>query len=158
MGVMPMTDKPEGKVKIESEGDIVAVRKTVREISCECGFRITDVTRIVTATSELARNVYHFAGSGYMLWNILETSEKIGIELTFVDQGPGIEDIDKAMELGYSTGKGLGLGLPGAKRLMGELEIQSQVGKGTTVTVRKCLKKVYEQPVAATNTTYLTSR
>ena len=153
-----MTDKPEGTVKIESEGDIVAVRKTAREISCECGFGITDVTRIVTAASELARNVYHFAGHGDMLWHILETSASIGIELTFVDRGPGIEDIDKAMELGYTTGKGLGLGLPGAKRLMGEMEIQSQLGKGTTVTVRKWSKKAYEQPVAATNTTYLTSR
>jgi len=156
MGVMPMTDKPEGTVKIESEGDIVAVRKTVREISCECGFEITDVTRIVTAASELARNIYHFAGSGDMLWHILETSESIGIELTFVDRGPGIEDIDKAMELGYTTGKGLGLGLPGAKRLMGELEIQSQLGKGTTVTVRKWLKKLYEQSGAARNNTHIT--
>jgi len=157
MGVMPMTDKPEGTVKIKSEGDIVAVRKTIREISCECGFGITDVTRIVTAASELARNIYHFAGHGDMLWHILETSESIGIELIFVDQGPGIEDIDKAMELGYTTGKGLGLGLPGAKRLMGELEIQSQPGKGTTVKVRKWVKKAYEQPVAATNNKYVTS-
>lgn len=155
MGVMPMTGMPEGTVKIESEGDIVAVRKTVREISCECGFGITDVTRIVTAASELARNIYHFAGHGDMLWHILETSESTGIELTFVDRGPGIEDIDKAMELGYTTEKGLGLGLPGAKRLMGELEIQSQVGKGTTVTVRKWLKKLYEQSGAARNNNHI---
>ena len=153
-----MTDIPEGIVKIESEGDIVAVRKTVREIARECGFGITDVTRIVTAASELARNVYHFAGSGDMLWRILETPDSIGIELTFADQGPGIEDINKAMELGYTTGKGLGLGLPGAKKLMGELEIQSQVGKGTTVTIRKWTKKVYEQSVAATNNKYITSK
>lgn len=158
MGVMPMTDKPKGKVKIKSEGDIVTVRKTVREISCECGFGITDVTRIVTAASELARNIYHFAGHGDMLWHIFEASESTGIELTFVDHGPGIEDIDKAMELGYTTGKGLGLGLPGAKRLMGELEIQSQLGKGTTVTVRKWLKKQYEQSVATKNNKYLTSQ
>lgn len=141
MGVILMTGIHEGIVKIESEGDIVAVRKTVREISSECGFGITDVTRIVTAASELARNIYHYAGHGDMLWHVLEASESTGIEMTFVDQGPGIKDVDKAMELGYTTGKGLGLGLPGAKRLMGEMEIQSHVGKGTTVTVRKWLKK-----------------
>ncbi|MCE5250025.1 anti-sigma regulatory factor [bacterium] len=146
---------PEGTVKIESEGDIVAVRKTVREISCECGFGITDVTRIVTAASELARNVYHYAGHGDMLWHILEISDSIGIELIFIDQGPGIEDIDQAMEMGYTTGKGMGLGLPGSKRLMGELEIQSQVGKGTTVTVRKWLKKQYEQSGAAGNNKHI---
>jgi serine/threonine-protein kinase RsbT len=150
-----MTDTLEGKVYISSESDLVNVRKTARQISSECGFGLTDVTRIVTAASELARNIYHFAGSGDMVWRIFETSTSVGIELCFLDKGPGIENIDKAMEMGYTTGKGLGLGLPGAKRLMGEMEIQSEVGKGTIVTVRKWLKKDYEQPVAATNNTHL---
>jgi len=153
-----MPERPEGTVNIESEGDIVSVRKIVREISIECGFGITDVTRIVTAASELARNVYHYAGTGYMLWHTLETPDRRGIELVFVDHGPGIENIDRAMELGYTTGKGLGLGLPGAKRLMGELEIQSEVGKGTTVTIRKWLKKLYEQPVGTPDSSHLASK
>ena len=131
----------EGIVRIESEGDIVSVRKTVREISASWGFGITDVTRIVTAASELARNVFHFAGSGEMMWRRMDTSEKVCIELTFTDHGPGIADIKKAMEPGYTTGKGLGLGLPGAKKLMGGMEIQSEVGRGTIVTVRKCLMR-----------------
>ena len=120
-----MSSGSEGKVRIESESDIVNVRKTVREITNEWGFSLTDATRIVTAASELARNVFHYAGSGDMIWQRIENSDKIGIELTFIDQGPGIADIGQAMEIGYTTGKGLGLGLPGAKRLMGEMEINS---------------------------------
>ncbi len=137
-----MSNGPEGKVRIESESDIVNVRKTVREITTEWGFSLTDATRIVTAASELARNVFHYAGSGDMIWQRIENSDKIGIDLTFIDQGPGIANVEQAMEIGYTTGKGLGLGLPGSKRLMGEMEINSEIGKGTTVKVRKWMKRV----------------
>jgi serine/threonine-protein kinase RsbT len=134
---MPMQLNPEEKVGIRSEGDIVTVRKAVREAVSAIGFGVTDVTRIVTAASELARNVFHYAGSGYMLHSTLNTGDRIGIELRFVDEGPGIPDVGQAMEVGFTTRGGLGLGLPGAKRLMDEMEIRSRPGEGTTVTVRK---------------------
>jgi serine/threonine-protein kinase RsbT len=146
---MSITNNNEGIIPIESESDLINIRKTVRDVSNKCGFSIIDITRIVTAASELARNVYHYAGSGNMFWKTIEISSAVGIELTFVDNGPGIENIDKAMEIGFSTSKSLGLGLPGAKKLMGEMDIKSEIGKGTTVTVRKWLRKVYEQPVTA---------
>ena len=116
-------------------------RKVVRNAATALGFGITDVTRIVTAASELTRNIYHYAGSGVMRWRTLSRDARVGLELIFEDSGPGIPDIDKAMEAGFSTGKGLGMGLPGAKRLMDEMTVQSQVGKGTTVEVRKWLRK-----------------
>ena len=135
-----MDETDRGNLRIESEGDIVMVRRVVRCAATDMGFGITDVTRIVTAASELARNIYHYAGSGVMRWCSLNKGGIIGLELSFEDKGPGIPDVKKALEAGFSTGKGLGLGLPGAKRLMDELAIQSRVGKGTTIRVLKWLK------------------
>jgi serine/threonine-protein kinase RsbT len=132
-----MTDQREGQVRIESESDIITVRKVVRDEARALGFGVTDVTRIVTAASELTRNVYLYASSGVMRWRQLDTSGMVGLELIFEDQGPGMADVEQAMEPGYSTSGGLGLGLPGAKRLMDDMDIQSEVGKGTTVKVRK---------------------
>ena len=132
-----MKAEREGKVRINSEGDIVTARKMVRDAAMAVGFSVTDVTRIVTAASELTRNVFRYAGSGVMYWRNLHTGEHVGIELTFEDSGPGIADIERAMEVGYTTNGGLGLGLPGARRLMDEMEIESEVGKGTRVTVKK---------------------
>lgn len=132
-----MTDEREGKVRIDSEGDIVIARKIVRDVALAMGFGVTDVTRIVTAASELTRNVFRYAGSGVLSWQKLSTGDHVGIELTFEDHGPGIPDIAQAMEMGYTTSGGLGLGLPGAKRLMDEMEIESEVGKGTRITVKK---------------------
>ena len=129
-----------GTFPIDSESDIVMVRKTVRNAATELGFGITDVTRIVTAASELGRNVYQYAGRGVMRWRVLREDARVGIELSFEDHGPGIADIPKAMEAGYSTGKGLGLGLPGAKRLMDEMTIESAAGQGVKVEVRKWLR------------------
>jgi serine/threonine-protein kinase RsbT len=135
-----MNEARQGQFQIESENDIVMARKVVRDAATALGFGITDVTRIVTAASELTRNIYHYAKSGVMHWRTLNQGAKVGLELTFEDRGPGIPDIDKAMEVGFSTGNGLGLGLPGAKRLMDEMTIASTVGQGTTVVVRKWLK------------------
>ena len=132
-----MSITSEGELDIRNEGDIVATRHTVRELAVGLGFGITDVTRIVTAASELARNVYKYGGGGIVRWRRVDSDVRSGIELQFIDQGPGIADIDKALEVGYSTGRGLGLGLPAAKRLMDELEIQSQPGQGTCVTLKK---------------------
>jgi serine/threonine-protein kinase RsbT len=132
-----VTTSSAGEIAIQGESDIVAARRTVREAAARLGFGVTDVTRIVTAASELARNVYKYAGEGLMRWRYLEDGSRSGIELQFVDQGPGIEDIGRALEEGYSTGGGLGMGLPGARRLMDEMEIQSALGQGTTVTLKK---------------------
>jgi serine/threonine-protein kinase RsbT len=135
-----MNQPREGELGIGSESDIVTARKLVRNAAGALGFSVTDVTRIVTAASELTRNIYHYAGSGVMRWRLLTAGGSVGIELTFEDSGPGIPDVAKAMESGFSTSQGLGLGLPGAKRLMDEMTIQSELGKGTTVRVRKWLR------------------
>ena len=136
-----MNEPHQGKFRITSENDIVMARKVVRDAATTLGFGITDVTRIVTAASELTRNIYHYAKSGVMHWRALNQDASVGLELTFEDSGPGIPDVEKAMEMGFSTGKGLGMGLPGSKRLMDELTIESTVGKGTTVVVRKWLRQ-----------------
>jgi serine/threonine-protein kinase RsbT len=136
-----MREEPQ-KVTITIECDIVIARKTARDTAKELGFGVTDVTRIVTAASELARNIYRFAGTGVMHCCTVKNGDTAGIELIFQDNGPGIPDIDKAMEVGYTTGGGLGMGLPGARRLMDEMELSSEAGKGTTVTVRKWLRGI----------------
>jgi serine/threonine-protein kinase RsbT len=136
-----MNGPHQGEFQITSENDIVMARKVVRDAAATLGFGLTDVTRIVTAASELTRNIYHYAKSGVMRWRVLNRGTDTGLELTFEDQGPGIPDVEKAMEPGFSTGKGLGMGLPGSKRLMDEMTIESTVGKGTTVIVSKWLKQ-----------------
>jgi serine/threonine-protein kinase RsbT len=136
-----MNNEQAGEVRLHSESDIVAARKTVRTVAGQLGFGLTDVTRIVTAASELARNAFLYAGSGVMRWQVLTTGSGCGIELTFADNGPGIADIEQALQEGYTTSGGLGLGLPGAKRLMDETDIHSEVGKGTVVVVRKWLRR-----------------
>jgi serine/threonine-protein kinase RsbT len=136
-----MIDEAAGEVAIIDESHIVTVRKSIREASTRLGFGLTDVTRIVTAGSELARNVFHYAGKGVMRWSEIEKGDSIGIQLVFEDQGPGIANLAQAMEPGFSSSGGLGMGLPGTKRLMDEMEIQSTIGVGTTVTVRKWRRK-----------------
>ena len=130
-----------GELRIESESDLVTARRVVRDAATTVGFGITDVTRIVTAASELTRNIYQYAGSGVMRWRPVTAEARAGLELTFEDSGPGIANLAKAMEPGFSTSRGLGLGLPGAKRLMDEMTVHSQPGKGTTVEARKWLRR-----------------
>lgn len=130
-----------GEFHIGSEADIVMARKLVRQAATALGFGITDTTRIVTASSELVRNIYRYAGSGEMRWQALRQGVSAGLELVFEDRGPGIADIEQAMQPGFTTSKGLGLGLPGAKRLMDEMEIVSEVGKGTTICLKKWLRR-----------------
>lgn len=128
-----------GMVPIRGESDIVAVRKAARELAGRAGFGRTDSTRIVTCVSELGRNVWDHAGGGEFTFRLITGEKKKGVEFTFMDKGPGIEDVELALTPGYKgkDSKGLGLGLWGAKRLMDELEIQTQVGRGTTITTRK---------------------
>jgi serine/threonine-protein kinase RsbT len=134
---MAMKAEHEGEVRINSEGDLVTARKMIRHAAMTMGFGVTDVTRIVTVGSELTRNSCRDAGVGVLSWRQVNAAGTVGLELTFEDHGPGIPDIAQAMEAGYTTSGGLGLGLPGARRLMDELEIQSEVGKGTKITVTK---------------------
>ena len=136
-----MTPTPaSGVLPIRAENDIVAARRAVRDAATQLGFGLTDVTRLVTAASELARNVFKYAGQGTMQWATVQGDTRVGLELRFVDQGPGIADVSLAMEEGYTTGGGLGIGLPGARRLVDELVIESTLGQGTTVIVKKWRK------------------
>lgn len=133
-----MANQETGEHPINSEGDIVTCRKLIRTAAVAAGFGMTDVTRIVTAVSELARNVHVHSGSdGVMRWEILYEPGKIGIQLEFEDFGKGIADIDQAMEAGFTTAGTMGMGLSGVKRLMDEMNIKSKIGVGTTITIEK---------------------
>lgn len=132
-----MSAQDQGEVKIKEEADIAIARRAIRDVATKLGFGITETARIVTAASELSRNVFKYAGTGVMQWRTLSSGDTKGVELRFEDKGPGIADVNEAVREGYSTGGGLGMGLPGAKRLMDEMEIDSALGKGTRVTVRK---------------------
>ncbi len=137
---MTTAAETQGVVPIEHEGDIITVRRSVRETATRLGFGITDVTRIVTAASELARNIVLYAGSGVLEWRALRKNNRVGLELAFIDHGPGIPDTTLAFQEGYSTSGGLGMGLPGSRRLMDELELKTGAGQGTTVIIRKWMR------------------
>lgn len=122
---------------VQSANDIVRVRQAVRAQAAAIGLGLVDQTKIVTAASEIARNTVDYGGGGSLRIESLRNGARRGVRLTFTDQGPGIADIDKALTDGYTSGKGLGLGLSGAKRLSSEFDIQSSPGKGTTVTLAR---------------------
>ncbi len=130
----------ERRVSINNDLDIVAARVEGRNLAREMGFGIIDQARIATAISELARNVVLYAHSGQIILNRLENNTKTGLQIICEDQGPGIEDLNLVMRNGYSSMQGLGMGLPGTKRLMDEFEIKSEIGVGTTVIVCKWLQ------------------
>jgi serine/threonine-protein kinase RsbT len=120
-----------------SDEDVVRLRKLVREELATLGFGIVDQTKMITAASELARNTLKYGKGGECHLNKLNESAKIGVELLFTDDGPGIEDIALALTDGYTSGGGLGLGLSGAKKLSDEFHLETQPGHGTHVTIRK---------------------
>jgi RNA polymerase sigma factor (sigma-70 family) len=124
------------RVAIRSDADIVAARQAARELADRLGFGRTDLTLIATAVSEVARNIVRFAGEGEIVVEILE-QPRSGVQVVARDTGPGIADVEQALTDGYSTYAGLGLGLPGARRLMDEFAIVSEMGRGTTVTMTK---------------------
>jgi serine/threonine-protein kinase RsbT len=126
-----------GKYPIQTEFDIVKVRQTVRNYAKENGMGIVEQTRITTAVSELFRNMYNYANGGEVLIERGEVDGHIALIVTCIDKGPGIPDIEMAMVDGYSSGMGMGYGLPGAKRLVDKFEIYSVVNKGTIVRVMK---------------------
>lgn len=124
-------------IALGSGGEVVGARQAVRRRAIELGFSLVDQTKVVTAASELARNTVQHGGGGAMTIEIVRQGPRVGLSLTFADEGPGIADIDRAMQDGYTTSGGLGLGLSGARRLSHEFSISSAPGRGTTVTITR---------------------
>lgn len=124
-------------MEIRASDHVVLVRQAVRKWAIDLGFSLVDQTKMITAASELARNALDYGGGGTVRLEALENGHRRGLRLTFEDRGPGIPDIDKALTDGYTTGKGLGMGLSGSKRLVNEFEIASRVGEGTRVTITR---------------------
>ena len=123
------------RLPVRQESDILLVRQFVRECATEFGFGILALTKLITVASELGRNTLIHGGGGTMLVETFAENDRRGVRLTFEDQGPGIVDLEQAMTDGFTTNGGLGLGLPGSKRLVNEFEVVSRPGKGTRVTV-----------------------
>lgn len=124
-------------MSIEKEQDVVPFRNRVKEYAVKIGMSLVNQTKLITAASELVRNMLKYAGGGIVLIEVISQGRDNGIRLIFQDKGPGIKDIPQAMKDGFSTGKSLGLGLPGTKRLVNEFDIKSAPGEGTTVTIIK---------------------
>jgi serine/threonine-protein kinase RsbT len=122
---------------IQREQDVVPFRNRVKEYAVKIGMSLVNQTKLITGASELVRNMLKYASGGTALIEVISRGRETGIRLIFQDEGPGIPDISKAMQDGFSTGRSMGLGLPGTKRLMNEFEIKSEPGTGTTVTVIK---------------------
>jgi serine/threonine-protein kinase RsbT len=125
------------RVAIDSDEDIVDARKAGRSLAADLGFSSTELTLIATAISEVARNIRLYAGHGEVLVRMVNEDSRDGVLVVASDSGPGIPDLELAMQDGYSTGNGFGLGLPGVRRLMDEFQIHSEIGQGVTVTMKK---------------------
>jgi serine/threonine-protein kinase RsbT len=130
---------PVERILIVTSEDLVALRRTVRERAAALGFGHTDQVRLVTAASELGRNILLYGERGYADLSTINRQDRRGIRVCFVDEGQGIDDIDLALRDGYTSGRGLGKGLPGARRLVDEFAITSEIGRGTVVTITKWL-------------------
>jgi serine/threonine-protein kinase RsbT len=129
--------RDELRVAIESDADVVSARREARALAAELNFTSTDVTLLATAISEVARNITTYAGEGEIVLSVVHRDDRAGIRVEARDEGPGIRDVERAMEDGFSTGTGMGLGLPGARRLTDEFSIDSRPGRGTTVVMVK---------------------
>lgn len=126
-----------GTQPVVIEQDVVLARQLARKLAQDCAMRLIDLTKMVTAVSELARNTMVHGGGGDMEWQILEDGLRTGLRITFRDEGPGIPDLKLAMTDGWTSGNGLGLGLTGAKRLVDEFELDTTPGAGTRVTITR---------------------
>ena len=124
-------------MKIEKEQDVVPFRNRVKEYAVRIGMSLVNQTKLITAASELVRNMLKYADGGSVKIEVISEGRDNGIRLIFQDKGPGIKDVMLAMKDGYSSGKSLGIGLPGAKRLVNEFDIKSILGEGTTVSIIK---------------------
>ena len=134
---MAMIVKTSETMPIRAESDVVMVRQRARAVATEAGLGLVDVTKLVTATSELARNALIYGGGGTALIESLQDGIRKGVRLTFEDQGPGIENLEMAMTDGWTSGNGMGLGLSGAKRLSNDFDIHSVPGQGTRVMIAR---------------------
>ncbi len=135
-GIMMISLNKES-IKIATEQDVILFRQRLKEYATKIGMGVLNQTKLITASSELVRNILVYAKQGEVIIEVISDRIQTGIRVTFKDEGPGIDDIQKAMQDGYSTSKqkSLGLGLPGAKRLVNYFDIQSKPGHGTTVTI-----------------------
>jgi serine/threonine-protein kinase RsbT len=127
----------EGVIPLRNEADIVASRQLVRQLAIGLKFSLVDQTKMITAASELSRNTLVHGGGGQMRWQLVENGLKRGLRLSFEDQGPGIPDHALALTDGWTSGGGMGLGLPGSKRLVHDFELRSAPGQGTCVTITR---------------------
>lgn len=134
-----MNELREEVLPIREKADIVRIRQRVRERSGEIGFGLVEQTKMITAASELARNALDHGGGGEMRLTVVEANDRRGLRLAFSDRGPGISDVERALQDGFSTGAGLGLGLAGASRLVNDFAIESAPGEGTRVTITRWL-------------------
>lgn len=125
------------EVAIRASDDVVRVRQSVRAAAVEAKFGLIDQTKIVTAASELARNTLDYGGGGTMRLELVHDGARRGVRLLFADQGPGIADVEQALTDGYTSGKGLGLGLGGAKRLSNQFDLETAPGQGTRITIAR---------------------
>jgi serine/threonine-protein kinase RsbT len=132
-----MVQAEESRIAIESDADVVTARQKARELAAGLELSSTDQTLLATAISEVARNITTYATRGEVLVSIVHDQDRAGIQVIARDDGPGIEDLERAMQDGFTTGGGLGLGLPGARRLVDDFSIDSAPGRGTTVTLVK---------------------
>jgi serine/threonine-protein kinase RsbT len=130
-----LAEADSGIAPLRAEPDIVACRQLVRRITQQLKFSLVDQTKMITAASELCRNTVVYGGGGEMRWEILHQGIRSGLRLQFRDEGPGIPDLGLALKDGWTSGKGMGLGLSGSKRLVHEFDIQTEVGRGTCVSV-----------------------
>ncbi|HSM57605.1 MAG TPA: anti-sigma regulatory factor [Candidatus Sulfomarinibacteraceae bacterium] len=136
----------EKRVAIQGTSDIVSARQQGRQLAIDLGFSTSDQALIATAISEVARNIVLYARWGAITFSIVEKNGRRGMRIVATDDGPGIKDVELAMQDGYSTSQGLGLGLPGARRLMDDFELESEVGRGTTIVMSKWLKPDIVRP------------
>ena len=127
----------EDAIMVFKEPDVVLFRNRLKEIATKIGMSLLNQTKLITAASELTRNMLKYAGGGNTLIEVVSENGQNGVRITFSDEGPGIPDVQLAMQDGFSTGKSLGLGLPGARRLVSDFNIVSEPGKGTIVTILK---------------------
>jgi serine/threonine-protein kinase RsbT len=132
-----MSASIKGEAPLRSEHDIVLARQQVRRLTQELQFSLVDQTKMVTAASELARNALVYGGGGKMEWEVVSAESRRGLKLLFSDEGPGIPNLDLAMTDGWTSGKGLGMGLTGTKRLVNDFDIDTKVGAGTRVTIAR---------------------
>ena len=122
---------------VVTDQDVVLCRQQVRRLAQGLGFSLVDQTKLITAASELSRNTVTYGGGGRMRWDVVSNGVRSGLRLAFEDRSPGIADIDLALTDGWTTGKGLGMGLSGSRRLVNDFEIRSVVGEGTCVTITR---------------------